>query len=66
MKLQKLIWIGIGPMLGALLATAFYKLLLAMKYVDANPDQDADSPLNLRSSVGSNDVCWTVSSLDRG
>jgi len=37
-------WIVIGPGLGALLATAFYKLLLAMKYQEANPTQDLDSP----------------------
>jgi len=47
-------WIyWVGPGLGAMLATAFYKLLLAMKYVDANPDQDADSPVRLKPSIGS-------------
>lgn len=58
--------IGVGPMLGALLATAFYKMLLAMKYVDANPDQDSDSRLQLRSSVVSSDVSWIVFLSDRG
>lgn len=35
-------WIyWIGPGLGAILATAFYKLLLYLQYETANPDQDA-------------------------
>ncbi|RDW82516.1 putative aquaporin [Coleophoma cylindrospora] len=34
-----------GPALGAILATGFYKLLLALEYAKANPHQDRDSPM---------------------
>ncbi|KAH8821385.1 aquaporin-like protein [Xylogone sp. PMI_703] len=50
-------WIyWVGPGLGALLASAVYKLLLFLQYETANPDQDRDSPTLTPLRSGSNDI----------
>ncbi|RDL33185.1 putative aquaporin [Venustampulla echinocandica] len=60
-------WIyWIGPGLGAMLATAFYKLLLAMKYQEANPDQDIDCPIHLQHSLRSNSIGQVEKGLGSG
>ena len=33
---------GVGPCLGSVAATGFYKLLLLLEYKTANPEQDSD------------------------
>ncbi|RQM07752.1 hypothetical protein DH86_00003030, partial [Scytalidium sp. 3C] len=44
-------WIyWVGPGLGALLASALYKLLIFLQYETANPDQDIDSRRSLTST----------------
>jgi len=49
-------WIyWVGPGLGALLASALYKLLTYLQYETANPDQDRDSR-TFSQSTGSNDI----------
>lgn len=41
----------IGPGLGAMLATAFYKLLLVLQYETANPGQDNDTRIKANSRL---------------
>lgn len=35
-------FLGVGPCLGSVAATGFYKLLLLLEYQTANPNQDHD------------------------
>lgn len=67
MHLYMLFWekltpvLVIGPGFGAILATAFYKLLLALDYQGANPGQDSDSRMGDIGAVHTQETVSVVS-----
>lgn len=48
----KIYWVG--PILGALLATSFYKFIKILEYETANPGQDSDDLETLRQGSAEN------------